>query len=188
MWTSVRAPMTDDELAEAFVAHQSDALDEAYRRHAPLLISVARRVLTNGGDAEDCVHDALMRVWSNPGSYRRERGALRAFLVVCVRNDALARRRSAARHLEIEERVARDNAVEYDDSLERSDPVARAHVAGALAALPVEQRRVIELAYFDGHTQTEIAAILHVPLGTIKSRASMGLRKLALALAPEHHV
>ena len=180
--------MTDDELATAFAAHEADALDEAYRRHAPLLLRVARDVLGNRGDAEDCVHDALMRVWRNPGSYRRERGALRAFLTVCVRNDALARRRSAARHLEIEARLARENAVESDESLERVDPIARARIANALAALPAEQRRVIELAYFGGRTQTEIAAFLHVPLGTIKSRASMGLRKLALALAPEHHV
>jgi RNA polymerase sigma-70 factor (ECF subfamily) len=162
-------------LATAFAAHAPGALEEAYRRYAPLLRAAARHVLGADDDARDCVHDALIRVWSRPGAYRPERGALRAFLVVCVRNEAISRRRSASRAVALERRVA-------EDPLPAIDPAERIAIRSALAALPREQRDVIELAYWGDCTQAEIAARLAVPLGTIKSRAALGLRKLARVL------
>ena len=173
----------EDELARAFAARAEGALEETYRRYAPLLTAVARRVLGADGDAEDCMHDVLLRVWMGSHAYRAERGTLRAFLVVCVRNEALARRRSSARHLEIDDRLARERERDQVSPFD-SDPIERARLADALRALPPEQRAVIDLAYFGGRTQTEISAALGVPLGTVKSRASLALRKLALALSP----
>ena len=173
----------DDELARAFAARAEGALEETYRRYATVLTAVARQILGTDGDAEDCLHDVLLRVWMGSHAYRAERGALRAFLTVCVRNEALARRRSAARHHEIDERVARERERDQPSPFD-SDPVERARLAEALRALPPEQRTVIDLAYFGGRTQTEISAALGVPLGTVKSRASLALRKLALALSP----
>ena len=174
--------ISDEELARAFAEHAEGALEESYRRYATLLVGVARQILGADGDAEDCLHDVLMRLWLGSHAYRPERGTLRAFLVVCVRNDALARRRAATRHREIDDRLARERDVvvaPFD-----SDPVERARLGAALRALPPEQRTVIDLAYFGGRTQTEISAALGVPLGTVKSRASLALRKLALALSP----
>jgi RNA polymerase sigma-70 factor, ECF subfamily len=168
----------DAELAAAFAAHADGALEEAYRRYGSLLRAAARHVLGADGDAHDCVHDALIRIWSR-GIYRTERGALPAFLVVCVRNEAISRRRSATRQVALERRVASENV---DDGF---DPAERITIRTALATLPREQRNVIELAYWGRYTQAEIADRLAVPLGTIKSRASMGLRKLARTLGPQ---
>jgi RNA polymerase sigma factor (sigma-70 family) len=97
---------------------------------------------------------------------------------VCVRNEALSRRRSAARQVALERRIA-------TEPVERDDVAERLSIRNALAILPREQRDVIELAYWGEYTQTEIAAKLAVPLGTIKSRASLGLRKLARALGAQ---
>jgi RNA polymerase sigma-70 factor (ECF subfamily) len=163
------------DLEAAFAAHADGALEEAYRRHAAVLAAAARHVLGDAGEARDCVHDALMRIWAKADAYRCERGALRAFLVVCVRNEALSRKRRAARHVASERRAAR--APEFD-----VDPAERVAIAAALAALPREQRQVIELAYWGDYTQAEIATRLGIPLGTIKGRAALGLRKLARTL------
>jgi RNA polymerase sigma-70 factor (ECF subfamily) len=167
----------DRELDAAFAAHVDGALEEAYRRHAPALQAAARHVLGTAGDARDCVHDALIRVWSKEGAYRPERGALRAFLMVCVRNEAISRKRSAVRHVATEQRAAISTPAFGVDVAER---VA---IRGALAGLPREQRDVLELAYWGDYTQAEIASRLGIPLGTIKSRAALGLRKLARTLS-----
>jgi RNA polymerase sigma-70 factor (ECF subfamily) len=168
----------DRELDAAFAAHADGALEEAYRRHAPALQAAARHVLGTAGDARDCVHDALVRVWSKEGAYRLERGALRSFLIVCVRNEAISRKRSAIRHVASEQRAAVATPAFGVDLAER---VA---VRSALATLPREQRDVLELAYWGDYTQAEIAARLDIPLGTIKSRAALGLRKLSRTLSP----
>jgi len=166
----------DRDLEAAFAAHADGALEEAYRRHAPALQAAARHVLGTAGDARDCVHDALIRVWSKEGAYRPERGALRAFLMVCVRNEAISRKRSDVRHVATEERAALATPIFGIDAAER---VA---IRSALSTLPREQRDVIELAYWGDFTQAEIASRLGIPLGTIKSRAALGLRKLARTL------
>jgi RNA polymerase sigma-70 factor, ECF subfamily len=166
-------------LETAFAAHADGALEEAYGRYGALLQSAARQVLGPNGDTRDCVHDALMRIWSRR-TYRLERGELRPFLIVCVRNQAISRRRSTTRRVALERQVASD-PFPVDDV----DPAERMTIRAALAALPREQRDVIELAYWGQHTQAEIAAKLDIPLGTIKSRTSLGLRKLARALQPQ---
>ena len=170
--------MNDDrDLDAAFAAHVDGALEEAYRRHGPALQAAARHVLGTAGDARDCVHDALIRVWSKEGAYRQERGALRSFLMVCVRNEAISRKRSAVRHVASEQRAATAAAPVFG-----VDVAERIAIRTALATLPREQRDVIELAYWGDYTQAEISSRLGIPLGTIKSRAALGLRKLARSL------
>jgi RNA polymerase sigma-70 factor (ECF subfamily) len=165
-----------------FLAGASSGLDGVYRKHGRLLYSVARNVLENDDDAQDCVHDALVRIWQQPGSFRPERGALRSYLLVSVRNEALTRKRSAARHASIEQRAAAQGSpVEYE--LDVNDPIEQARLRRALAALPAEQKAALELAYFGQLTHVQVAQRLNVPLGTIKSRIAMGLRKLNAALA-----
>lgn len=167
---------SESALAAAFAAHADGALEEAYRRYGALLRAAARQVLGANGDARGCVHDALMRIWSRQ-TYGLERGALRAFLVVCVRNEAISRRRGATHQVALEPGVASDSV----DGIDASEQIA---IRAALAALPREQRDVVELAYWGRQTQAEIAAELEVPLGTIKSRASLGLRTLAQTKLP----
>ena len=173
------APEGDEALAIAFAAHESRAFGEAYSRYAALLYSAAFNVLQNADDAKDCVADAMVRLWRTPQPYSPTRGSLRSFLVVCVRNEAISRRRRLTRQARVEERVA-GLAPEHDEL--RDDPIERDRVRRALLALPSEQRMALALAYYQGKTQSEIAAELQEPLGTIKSRIKLGLRKLASAL------
>jgi len=127
------------------------------------------------------VHDALLRVWLRPTAYRLERGELRAFLIVCVRNTAIDRKRSAARRFSREEAVRSEPTCAIE-TLPETDYVEHAKLVRALETLPPEQRAVIGLAYFGELSQSQIATRLNAPLGTIKSRAALGLRRLALAL------
>ncbi|HZZ65456.1 MAG TPA: sigma-70 family RNA polymerase sigma factor [Candidatus Baltobacteraceae bacterium] len=168
-------------LATAFARRESWAFDEAYRRYGALLFSVALNVLHNAEDAEDCVHDVLVRVWKTPHAFAAQRGSVRGFLVVCVRNDAISRQRSAARRAKLAERIEHER--ESVEEIDIADFVEQARVRAALAHLPQEQRAALTLAYFGGKTHVEIAHILGEPLGTIKSRISMGLRKLGNALS-----
>jgi len=178
----MQATVDDEALATAFAAKQPWAFEEAYRRFGALLYSTAYHVLANAQDAQDCVHDALTRVWRSPESYTRSRGAVRSFLTVCVRNEAITRIRSKTRREKLAQRVAAEPQ-EYDE-IRVVDVIEHARLRNALAKLPNEQRRPLELAYFEQKTHTEIAKELDQPLGTIKSRISMGLRKLGAALAP----
>ena len=154
-------------------------LDEIYRQYADVCFSVALHVLRSPDDAQDCVHDVFVRVWQNEDAYRAERGSLRSFLIACVRNEALTRRRADARHRAIE---AREASLEPSTEFEVADHLEAARVRRALGALPPEQRRALELAYFGGLTHREIATALGEPLGTIKSRLALALRKLGREL------
>lgn len=172
----------EEALAAGFAAHERWAFDEAYARYGSLLYSTAYNVLENSEDAKDCVHDALARVWRAPNAYSRARGAVRSFLVVCVRNEAISRRRSQSRRTRLNDRIAAEP--QEHDEIEIGDPIERDRLRTAFQTLPVEQREPLRLAYYEGKTHTEIAAELAQPLGTVKSRIALGLRKLAAALAP----
>jgi len=175
---------SDEALAAAFAAHERWAFSEAYRQNAALLYSAAYNVLGNADDAKDCVADAIARLWRARQPYSPGRGSLRNFLVVCVRNEAISRRRRHVRRTRMEERLA--GMASVHESFDAGDPIERDRVRTALLALPPEQRSAIALAFYGGKTHSEIAAELHEPLGTIKSRIKLGLRKLAAALeAPD---
>jgi RNA polymerase sigma factor (sigma-70 family) len=173
---------SDDALAQAFAAHERWAFEEAYRQYAALLYSAAYNVVMQNEEAQDCVHDALARVWRSPHAYSATRGNLRSFLTVCVRNEAISRQRRQGRKLRLEERLAAQ-PVEYDE-LPSVDPIERDRLRSALKQLPDDQRVPLELAYYAGHTHREIAAELKQPLGTVKSRIASGLRKLGSVLQP----
>jgi len=174
------APGSDEALAAGFAARERNAFSEAYRRYSGLLYSAAYNVLLNSDEAQDCVHDALARLWRSPGTFSADRGTLRGFLLVCVRNEAISRKRRKDRDL----RLARQLAAfpEEHDELHLPDPIERDRVRHALDELPPDQRRALELAYYGGKTHTEIAAELDEPLGTIKSRIKLGLHKVAVLL------
>lgn len=176
----MQADPSDEALAAAFAAKEPWAFDEAYKRFAALLYSTAYHVLDNREDAQDCVHEALARVWRSPEAYTRSRGTVRSFLVVCVRNEAITRLRSKTRRLRLAERVAAEP--QEHDELRVVDVVENDRLRAALNRLPPEQRRPLEMAYYEQKTHTEIARELDQPLGTVKSRIAMGLRKLGSAL------
>jgi RNA polymerase sigma-70 factor (ECF subfamily) len=182
MATAASRPEAAEEraLAQAFARRERWAFDEAYRRYDSLLYSVALNVLHNAEDAEDCVHDVLVRVWKNSHAFAVDRGSVRAFLVVCVRNDAISRQRASARRMRLNERIA--PAEDTVEELPFEDFIEHRRIREAIAQLPEEQREAVLLAFFRGKTHVEIAQQLGQPLGTIKSRISLGLRKIGAAL------
>lgn len=173
----------ETQLALEFTARRPGALEAAYARYGRALYSVAAHVV-GPPDAEDCVHDALLRVWERRDCYRPERGPLGAFLAACVRNEALAVTRSARRRSAREDRASQLEPA-IAQSFEVVDHVEAARVRAALERLPAEQRTALERAYYRGESQRAIALALGVPLGTIKSRLALGLRRLAVDLGVE---
>lgn len=169
-----------------FLAGKSRGLEEVYRAYGRLLYSVAKNVLANDDDAQDCVHDALVRIWQHAGAYRPERAPLRSYLLVSVRNEALTRLRNAARHAHIEERAAKATTVPLAYELGVNDPIESARLRRAIAELPAEQKTALELAYFGQLTHVQVAQRLGVPLGTTKSRIALALRKLGVAMTSHH--
>jgi RNA polymerase sigma-70 factor (ECF subfamily) len=162
-------------LEEGFVAREAWAFEAAYMTYRRLLYGAAYGVLRDAAESEDCVHDVLVRLWQRGHAYTRVRGSLQAFLCVCVRNEALSRRRRSTNRGRIEreklDAVAVVPAV-YEAALNRVD------VAKALESLSQAQRQAIQLAYFEGLTHEQIAQRLDEPVGTEKSRLSNALRGL----------
>lgn len=156
-----------------------------FRRHAPRAHALALRVLQQPFLAEEAVQDAFLALWRDAGSYDQSRGSARAWLMGMVHNRAvdLVRREEAQRR-RVETPVlaaAEDPGDRVVEELGSAEEGAR--VRAALAALPADQRRVIELMYFGGLSQSRIARRLSLPLGTVKSRTVLGMRRLRVSLA-----
>lgn len=171
----------DPELSRAFAAREAWAYEAAYRLHGRTLYAAAFNVLRAAHDAQDCVHDVLLRLWQRGDDFRIERGSLVAFLAVCVRNEALSRLRKRGNRERIAQTVMSSAA-----SGDPGDAVAdRASIDAALRGLSDKERRTVGLAYYRHLTHTEIAAELREPVGTVKSRLSSALRNLRAAFPRE---
>lgn len=178
--SEIVAEPTDAALEQAFARRERWALDGVYARYRSLLYSVAYNVLRNADDAQDCLHDALIGIWAKRVAYDVQRGTLRSFLVVCVRNQAISQRRAAARFARLSAK-ARASAVDRD-GLRIEDYIENRRLHAAFMSLPENQRIPLALSYFLGKTHVEIARELGLPLGTTKSRISLGLRRLGKEL------
>jgi len=180
----------DLELHRRVVEHDRGAFEELYLRYAPPAYGVAFRVLGQDAIAQEVVHDAFLALWRTPEAFDPGRGAFRSFFLSLVHHRAVDAVRREERHRRRTERASNLEPLEDEDV---ADDVVettylrsrRREIREALAGLPADQRRVIELAYFDGHTQAAIADMLHVPLGTVKTRTLAAMRKLRRALYRE---
>jgi RNA polymerase sigma-70 factor (ECF subfamily) len=164
---------------------EAEALAELYDRYAPLLLAVTRRILGAAGDAEEALQETLLQAWNQAERYDPSRSSVSTWLILIARSRALDRLRS---------RGARDRAAvaaaaeppPLDTSSRLDEHVLhgerRRRVRQAVAELPEEQRRVIELAFYEGLSQSEIATRTGAPLGTVKTRALLGMKKLRQAL------
>jgi len=177
------ATASDATLVVAIGRWRQDALAEAYRRHAGAVFALARRLLADAALAEEVVQEVFVRLWDVPDRFDPDRGSLRSFLLANCHGRSVDLIRSERSRRDREEREHRARAeAGYDIEHEVEDLVVADEVKGALAALPPEERRAIELAYFGGHTYREVATLLAAPEGTVKSRIRAGLRRMQRSL------
>lgn len=163
--------------------YDDHALAEVYRRHGRAVYGLARRVLVDPAEAEDVTQEVFLSLWRNPARFDPARGTLRTYLLTQVHARAVdvVRSRTARVRRETDDARKTANAC-YDIEREVWDMALAERVAGALEALPAEEREAIDLAYFGGHTYREVARLLAAPEGTVKSRIRNGLRKMRSAL------
>ena len=178
----------DVRLIQQVAGGDASALAAVYDLHAGTVYALALRILGEEGDAEDVVQEVFAQAWRQAGRYDAARGSVAAWLLIMTRTRAIDRLRSR------QARPDRGQGVD-DTALERyaspaADPVDEmaleqdvVRVRRALGELPLLQRVAIELAFFEGLTQREIAERLEQPLGTVKTRIRLGLLKLRDALA-----
>jgi RNA polymerase sigma factor (sigma-70 family) len=180
-------PVGDDDLVRRLWTGDEGAFRELFSRYAPVAHGLAYRLVRHAQLAEEIVQETFLSVWRSPDRYDRSRGSVRSWLLAAVHHravDAVRREESqrrrvdrAAGRLEI---VADDPADELVAEVDR--PGEQRRVRDALAALPQEQRHVISMMYFDGLSQTQIAERAGLPLGTVKSRTLLGMRRLRAIL------
>lgn len=177
----------DLRLVMAIGAGDEEAFRGLFRRYAPAAAALARRVVRQQQLAEEIVQEAFMAIWRNPGAYDAERGSVRAWLMGMVHHRAVdAVRREEAHRRRADEAIGsmRDEVSDHAEEVvgEVGRPEERRQVRAALDDLPPEQRQVLSLMYFDGLTQTQIAEREGLPLGTVKSRTLLGMRRMRVAL------
>jgi len=180
--------LPDAELVRRIADRRQEALAELYDRFAPLLLALVRRILNNRSDAEEVVQETLLQAWSQASRYDPRRASVPTWLVLMARSraiDLLRSRRVRERTVATvqAEGGPADTSPEGPRSVWYSERQAR--VAGALAELPVEQREVLEKAFFAGLSQREIAEATGIPLGTVKTRTLLAMRKLRESLRGE---
>jgi RNA polymerase sigma-70 factor (ECF subfamily) len=182
--------MSDDRLIDARLIERvrtgdTGALGELYDRHASVALAVAQRVVGDRQEAEDVVHDAFVVVWRKVGRFDAARGSLRSWLLTIVRNRAIDRVRARRPATDLEDADERSllrtgpNPT-WEQALRRASAT---EVRAAIDTLPAEQRRAVELAYFEGYTYRQVAELTQVPPGTVNGRMRLALAKLRDALA-----
>ena len=176
-------PSTGDDTSLLALVKSGDeqAMAAVYDRYSTVVYSVALRVLRDPAAAEDVLQEIFMQVWRNPDSFTAARGSLGGWLAVVSRNrsiDALRRRRP----ITAIEDVVLASSYNLADEAERNSLIERAR--GVIVKLPAEQRKTLEMAFFDGLTHSEIAEMTGDPLGTVKTRIRSALLTLRKAFQP----
>jgi len=182
------APLRDADLVARIAERDEAALAALYDRFAPALLAICGRILGNPGDAEDVVQEVFLQVWRQAARYDPSRSSVSGWLSLIARSRAIDR----LRNRRVGERTAAEayaSNPRVDASPEGARNVfhaeRRARIRSALEGLPEEQREVIELAFYRGLTQNEIAAETGTPLGTVKTRTLLAMKKLRKALASD---
>lgn len=183
--TAPLQPVPDSALIERMMAGDEQALAALYDRYSGMLFGMLMRILKDTQLAEEVLQDLFMQLWREAGRFDANRGSMTAWLLVMARNRAISRLRRGHRPAIADdpEGFLLDSA---PDPANLEDEAARRQLAvrlrTAMAGLPGEQREALELAYFEGMTQTEIAQRTGAPLGTVKSRVRAALQSL------KHHL
>ena len=177
----------DRDLMRRLQAEDEEAFRGLFSRYAPTAKALALRVVRQQQLAEEIVQEAFMAVWRNPGAYQEQRGSVKTWLMGLVHHravDAVRREESQRRRAETEASLMAVETIDHAEDLvvQLGVPQEQAAVRSALGDLPQEQRAVLQMMYFDGLSQSQIAEKNGVPLGTVKSRTLLGMRRLRTAL------
>jgi RNA polymerase sigma-70 factor, ECF subfamily len=172
--------LADEELISLAGQGEAQAFAVLYDRHSRAAYSLAYRMMGEKHAAEDLVQDGFLKVWRGAESYRVERGSVRTWILSIVHNRGIDQLRSTASRRRTQEKVEASASVSqpseaFAETLRNSQ---RDQVREALGTLPQEQLKILELAYFSGYTHVEIAELLSLPLGTVKGRMRLGLKKI----------
>ena len=182
---------TDDRLVAGLGERDERSLEALYDRYGDYVYSICLRMVGDVQLAEDLSQEVFLRLWRRPDLYDESRGRFLTWLLSVARNRAIDERRSRGRRFKHESPPSpvAEELLEAAPSAEERDVAIvseeRVIVQRALATLPPEQRLAIQLAYFGGYTQQEIAQGLHQPLGTVKTRIRLGLQKLRQLLSEQ---
>ena len=177
--------LADEDVMQLVRRGDARAFEVIYERHSAAAFSLAYRMMGTRSGAEDVTQDAFLSLWRSGARYDAARGSVRTWVLGIVHNRAIDALRRATVH---DRRRTGDEGIEERfEAPERTDVEAArreeaGNVRGALSVLPADQSQVIELAYFGGFTHTEIAEMLEAPVGTIKGRMRLGLRKMRAQL------
>jgi RNA polymerase sigma-70 factor, ECF subfamily len=172
--------LADEVLISMVEAVDAEAFATLYDRHSHAAFSLAYRMMGERQAAEDLTQDAFLKVWRSASSYRAERGSVRTWILSIVHNRGIDQIRSHASRRRTQDKI--------EASAPRSQPSEafaqtwrnsqRDQIREALDTLPPEQLKILELAYFSGYTHVEISELLRLPLGTVKGRMRLGLKKI----------
>jgi RNA polymerase sigma-70 factor (ECF subfamily) len=180
-------PHTSSLLLQQMAGGDRDAFMRFYERYASLAFTFALRLLGSRSEAEDLLQEVFLQVWRQARTFSPARGSPEAWLITMTRSRAIDKLRSM--HRRETSPLAADEPARLEGGSRVAPPTqateAKLTVQGVLGKLPEAQRKVLELAYFDGLTQSEIAARLGEPLGTVKTRIRMGLERLRGFLGAE---
>lgn len=177
----------DRDLIRRIGSGEEDAFRRLFRTFAPSAQALAQRIVRQPFLAEEIVQEVFLAVWRSPDGYRAERGSVKSWLLGMVHHRAVdAVRREESQRRRAEEAVPDAVGLGDDPGVtvveELGIPEERKAVRGALEELPSEQRQVLELMYFAGMSQSQISERLALPLGTVKSRTLLGMRRMRAAL------
>ena len=172
--------LSDEDLIVLTDGGDAQAFAVLYDRHGRVAYSLAYRIMGERQAAEDLVQEAFLRAWWAAGSYRAERASVRTWILSIVHHRGIDQLRSSASRRRTQERVgaqtpASQPSEAFGETWRNSQ---REQVREALRRLSPEQLKVLELAYFSGYTHKEIAELLDLPLGTVKGRMRLGLKKI----------
>ncbi len=172
--------LADEELISLVENEDPQAFAVLYDRHSRVAFSLAYRLMGERQAAEDLVQEVFLRVWRSTGSYRAERGSARTWILSIVHHRGVDLLRSNASR-----RRTQDKVESSAETVQQSEAFSEAwrnsqrdQVLKALNTLPPEQLKILELAYFSGYTHVEISELLGLPLGTVKGRMRLGLKKI----------
>ncbi|MCU1307548.1 MAG: sigma-24, subfamily [Acidobacteriaceae bacterium] len=170
---------SDAALIARIRAGDEDAMAQVYDRHSQIVYSVALRVLGDTGAAEDVMQEIFMQLWRNPQTFDANRGSLGAWLAVIARHRSIDQLRKRKPETDLEDVIV---SVDANLESETDKNVSLAKVRGLLGSMPADQRKTLELAFFEGLTHSEVAEKLGEPLGTVKTRIRTGLMAMRKAL------